>query len=189
MSEYIRTNKFDTNECPNIFVKEKLIRTNVRIYIRDQYIRIFEYIRHTLHQTLKNHTGWMSIKITPKVWPVGDLMEWRMDRWECLLSVCLLAVYTHLCRPCVREPISKDDLTVRNVFACRSLGSLFSGVVSLLCWHIYTAAFYGWWGKKWKSDWWIIDLANLAFVTVWRRCDEISIWGGSNQKREKWNID
>ena len=44
MSEYIRTNKFDTNECPNIFVKEKLIRTNVRIYIRDQYIRIFEYL-------------------------------------------------------------------------------------------------------------------------------------------------
>ena len=43
MSEYIRTNKFDMNECPNIFVKEKLIRTNVRIYIRDQYIRIFEY--------------------------------------------------------------------------------------------------------------------------------------------------
>ena len=43
MSEYIRTNKFDTNECPNIFVKEKLIRTNVRKYIRDQYIRIFEY--------------------------------------------------------------------------------------------------------------------------------------------------
>ena len=43
MSEYIRTNKFDTNECPNIFVKEKLIRTNVRIYIRDQCIRIFEY--------------------------------------------------------------------------------------------------------------------------------------------------
>ena len=48
MSEYIRTNKFDTNECPNIFVKEKLTQTNVRIYIRDQYIRIFEYIRHTL---------------------------------------------------------------------------------------------------------------------------------------------
>ena len=63
MSEYIRTNKFDTNECPNIFVKEKLIRTNVRIYIRDQYIRIFKYIRHTLlwiiscrqfKETLKN---------------------------------------------------------------------------------------------------------------------------------------
>ena len=48
MSEYIRTNKFDTNECPNIFVKEKLTRTNVRIYICDQYIWIFEYIRHTL---------------------------------------------------------------------------------------------------------------------------------------------
>ena len=43
MSEYIRTNKFDTNECLNIFVKEKLIRTNVRIYIRDQYIQIFKY--------------------------------------------------------------------------------------------------------------------------------------------------
>ena len=43
MSEYIRTNKFDTNECPNIFVKEKLTRTNVRIYIQDQYIRIFQY--------------------------------------------------------------------------------------------------------------------------------------------------
>ena len=48
MSEYIRTNKFDTNECPNIFVKEKLIQMNVRIYICDQYVRIFEYIRHTL---------------------------------------------------------------------------------------------------------------------------------------------
>ena len=44
MSEYIRTNKFDTNKCPNIFVKEKVIRTNVRIHIRDQYIRIFEYL-------------------------------------------------------------------------------------------------------------------------------------------------
>ena len=43
MSEYIHTNKFDTNECPNIFVKEKLIRTNVRIHIRYQYIQIFEY--------------------------------------------------------------------------------------------------------------------------------------------------
>ena len=43
MSEYIRTNKFDTNECPNKFVTEKLIWMNVRIYIRDQYIRIFEY--------------------------------------------------------------------------------------------------------------------------------------------------
>ena len=39
MSEYICTNKFDTNECPNLFVKEKLIRTNVRI---------FKYICHTL---------------------------------------------------------------------------------------------------------------------------------------------
>ena len=48
MSEYIHTNKFDTNECQNIFVKEKLIRMNVRIYICDQYIPIFEYIRHTL---------------------------------------------------------------------------------------------------------------------------------------------
>ena len=51
MSEYIHTNKFDTNECPNTFVTEKMIRTNVRIYIHDQYIRIFEYIRHTLLRT------------------------------------------------------------------------------------------------------------------------------------------
>ena len=43
MSEYIRTKKIDSNECPNIFVKEKLIRTNVRINIRHQYIRIFVY--------------------------------------------------------------------------------------------------------------------------------------------------
>ena len=31
------------NECPNIFVKERLMRTNVRINVRDQYIWIFEY--------------------------------------------------------------------------------------------------------------------------------------------------
>ena len=43
MSEYIRTNKFDMNECPMIFVKEKLIQMNVPIYIRDQYILKFEY--------------------------------------------------------------------------------------------------------------------------------------------------
>ena len=57
MSEYIRTNKFDTNKCPNIFVKEKLIRTNVRIYIRDQYIRIFEYsnIRIYLSHSGQHH--------------------------------------------------------------------------------------------------------------------------------------
>ena len=52
MSEYIRSNKFDTNECANIFVKEKLIRTNVRIYIRDQYIRIFEYQIYSSHSGL-----------------------------------------------------------------------------------------------------------------------------------------
>ena len=40
MSEYIRTNEFDTNECPNIFIKEKLIQMNVRINICDQYIQI-----------------------------------------------------------------------------------------------------------------------------------------------------
>ena len=43
MSEYIRTNKFDPNECPNIFVQTKLTRMNLRINIRAQYIRIFEY--------------------------------------------------------------------------------------------------------------------------------------------------
>ena len=33
----------DTNEYPNIFVSRKLIRTNVRINIRIENIRIFEY--------------------------------------------------------------------------------------------------------------------------------------------------
>ena len=36
MSKYIRTNKFGTNECPNISVKENFIQTNVRINIHDQ---------------------------------------------------------------------------------------------------------------------------------------------------------
>ena len=40
---YIHTNKFGTNECPNIFVKEKLIQMNVRINICDQYIRMFKF--------------------------------------------------------------------------------------------------------------------------------------------------
>ena len=72
MSEYIRTNKFDTNECPNIFVKEKLIRTNVRIYIRDQYIRIFEYsnIFVTLWSDL-----WVRMSVTPPpLWNLTDVM-------------------------------------------------------------------------------------------------------------------
>ena len=42
MSEYICANKFDTNECANIFIIF-FMRTNVRIYISDQYIWIFEY--------------------------------------------------------------------------------------------------------------------------------------------------
>ena len=33
MSEYIRTNKFSTNKCTNIFEKEKLIQINIRINI------------------------------------------------------------------------------------------------------------------------------------------------------------
>ena len=57
---------FDTNEYPNIFVLILLTRTNIQIYsypkndtneypnkYSDQKysnIRIFEYIRHTLHQ-------------------------------------------------------------------------------------------------------------------------------------------
>ena len=46
MSEYARTNKFDTNEYPNIFV---IFYTNeCQISIRDQNIGIFKYIRHTL---------------------------------------------------------------------------------------------------------------------------------------------
>ena len=37
-----------TNECPNIFVQTKLIRTNVRIIMCAQYIQISEYIGHRL---------------------------------------------------------------------------------------------------------------------------------------------
>ena len=56
MSEYIRTNKFDTNECPNIFVKEKLIRMNIWIYSHQifwhewitEYIRIICFTRMNL---------------------------------------------------------------------------------------------------------------------------------------------
>ena len=68
MSEYICTNKFDTNECPNIFVKEKLTRTNVRIYIHDQYIRIFEY--SNIFVTL-----WFRASETCRTWFVIHLVE------------------------------------------------------------------------------------------------------------------
>ena len=44
--------KNDTNEYQNIFVSRKLIRTNVRINIRIENIRIFKYIRHTLIPSL-----------------------------------------------------------------------------------------------------------------------------------------
>ena len=49
MSDYIHT--------------EKLIRTNVRINICDQYIWIFKYIRHTLPKTYSCYT----IKLWPKL--------------------------------------------------------------------------------------------------------------------------
>ena len=78
MSEYIRSNKFDTNECPNIFIKEKLIRMNVRIHIRDQYIRIFEYsnIFVTLWKETHFQTGQTGIVITQKlVLPPGELLS------------------------------------------------------------------------------------------------------------------
>ena len=61
MSEYIRTDKFGTNECSNIFVKEKLIRMNVRINICDQYIRIFEYI----FATLWNRSNLIGTEVNP----------------------------------------------------------------------------------------------------------------------------
>ena len=63
MSEYIRTNKFDTNKCPNIFVIKKLIRMNVQINFCDQYIWIFEYIRHTLVSSLTRATSVKSLKL------------------------------------------------------------------------------------------------------------------------------
>ena len=80
MSEYIRTDKFDTNECPNIFVKDKLIRTNVRIYIRYQYIRIFEYIRHTL---LHRNDSIIKLKLK-KLWLL--LFTWQ---------ACCLLPFSH----------------------------------------------------------------------------------------------
>ena len=54
MSEYIRLNKFDTNECPSVFVNERLVQMNVWIYICDQYIQIFDYICHTLMCCVRN---------------------------------------------------------------------------------------------------------------------------------------
>ena len=76
MSEYIRTNKFDTNECPNIFVKEKLIRTNVRIYIHDQYIRIFEYLN--IFVTLWH--GWETWQNSINFY--GQRVERDLGRWN-----------------------------------------------------------------------------------------------------------
>ena len=72
ISEYIRTNKFDTNECPKIFVKEKLIRTNVRIYICDQYIRIYSSHSVPLLNTVKVET-WPS-KNTFRCNPISGLV-------------------------------------------------------------------------------------------------------------------
>ena len=92
MSEYISTNKFGTNECPNIFVKEKLIRTNIRIYIRDQYIRIFEYIRHTLiclllwQQSIKKKNIGMNAQ---------NMNKWVADD----VCVCLYGGKTSLVKP------------------------------------------------------------------------------------------
>ena len=60
MSEYIRTNKVDPNECPNIFVQTRLTWMNVRINIHAQYIRIFEYIRHTLLWFRLSVSDWLT---------------------------------------------------------------------------------------------------------------------------------
>ena len=65
ISEYIHTIKFDRNKCPNIFVSKKLIRTNVWKNICDKFIRIFEYIRHTLGQTFQKNS-WNSSLIIIK---------------------------------------------------------------------------------------------------------------------------
>ena len=81
MSEYIRTNKFDTNECPNIFVKEKLIRTNVRIYIRDQYIRIFEY--SNIFVTLWFGCIWVYMSVYKWVY-IHEYMRVYLDVYGCM---------------------------------------------------------------------------------------------------------
>ena len=62
MSEYIHTDKFGTNECPNIFVKEKLIQINVQINICDQYIRIYSNIFWT-DFALCGCESWREIRI------------------------------------------------------------------------------------------------------------------------------
>ena len=77
MSEYICSNKLNTNECPNIFVKEKLIQTNDRIYIRDKYIRIFEYLNIFV-------TLWFRTQIY-----FGLCATW-ISQWEIPHSTCVI---------------------------------------------------------------------------------------------------
>ena len=56
------------NECPNIFVKEKLIQTNVQIRIRDQYIWIFKYLNIFVtlwHGTILSHCNGLWLQPRP----------------------------------------------------------------------------------------------------------------------------
>ena len=91
MSEYICLNKFDTNDCPNIFVNEKLLRTNVWIYVHDQYIRIVKYIFHTLFHTdirvLKDHG---TCYIFWKLWPTAFRFHFPKGVFlNCIIVKCI----------------------------------------------------------------------------------------------------
>ena len=133
MSEYIRTNKFDTNECPNIFVKEKLIRMNVQIYIRDQYIWIFEYIRHTLMWntafSICNHCSF------PHLSQHGRISALKITIWIlvyiCWTLTCIRQVHWAFPRDCIQpkhfntgtcggEIVKKND-NIKNIISHTSV--------------------------------------------------------------------
>ena len=93
MSEYIRKRKIDTNECPNIY--------SWPIYSN---IRIFEYIRHTLHWTITNCGPSLSFTLPPKrlltlttmcldlfdKWSIKTKKRWLWDllhKWWCWTQV------------------------------------------------------------------------------------------------------
>ena len=107
MSEYIRTNKFDTNECPNIFVKEKLIRTNVRIYICDQYIRIFEY--SNIFVTLWDRQTDIHMQREKTDWWCWDLADLLLDRQ--------LEGRTHWARQ-IEANLDRMDFVIANFDGC-----------------------------------------------------------------------
>ena len=78
MSDYIRSNKLNTNECPNIFVKEKLKQTNVRINICNQYIRIFKYSNIFWYIQIYSDLNIRTSKHL-KIWKFRNLNIWTFE--------------------------------------------------------------------------------------------------------------